>query len=265
MKLAGRNHVLPKMTVTEAIRFMQNVGYDAIEFSPLRGQSGVFPEITEDFMIRHILECVKQKPGFEISALSCHANYVTDDFIYSVQERLLRCAHQYGTDIVIMSTFIPFEERENNAEKLYEQLVVKTRSLCDIAEKEGVRIAIEVEPNQLFRNLDCFFDVVEAVNSPALKLNFDVGHIYLSEPNLTDAIIRSKDYIVHGHIDNMCRGEHCHKLPWDGDIDLVDACRTLKDNGFDGTMALDLYLHDYQAVSAECVKYIKDKIFSELG
>ncbi len=264
MKLAGRNHVLPHMTLTEAIRFMQDVGYDAIELSALRGQSGVFPEVTEDYVIRHILECVKQKPGFEISALSCHANYVTDDFIYSVQERMLRCAHQYGTDIVIMSTFVPFEERENNAERLYEQLVVKTRSLCDIAEKEGVRIAIEVEPNQLFRSLGVFFDVVKAVNSSALKLNFDIGHIFLSELDVGEAIKQSKDYIVHAHIDNMCRGEHCHKLPWDGEIDLVDACQKLKDNGFDGTMALDLYLHDYAAVSAQCVSYIKEQVFSKL-
>lgn len=264
MKLAGRNHVLPKMTVTEAISFLQDTGYDALELSPLRGQDGVFPEITEDFMIRHVLECLKRKPGFCISALSCHANYVTDPFIYSVQERLLRCARKYGTDIVIMSTFVPYSLRESKEKELYEQLIQKTRSLCDIAEQEGVRIAIEVEPNQLFRNLDCFFRVAEAVRSPALKLNFDIGHIFLSEPDLQAAIVRSRDYIVHGHIDNMCRGEHCHKLPWEGDIDLVSACQQLKDDGFDGVMALDLYFQDYAAVSPDCVKYIKEQIFEKL-
>ena len=263
MNIAGRNAALPHMSVTEAIRFFQNTGFDALELSPLRGQEIVL-EMTEDFMIRHILSCVREQPGFFISALSCHANYATDDFIYSVQEKLLRCAHAYGTDTVIMSTYVPYAQRERQGKELYERLITKTRSLCRIAEEEGVQIAIEVEPNQLFRNLDTFFQVSEAVGSPALKLNFDIGHIFLTEPDMQAAIDRSKGSIVHGHIDNMCRGEHCHKLPWEGDLDLPAVCQMLKDSGFDGTLALDLYIQDYAQVSPRCVQYIRRSILDRL-
>ena len=38
MKLAGRNQALPRLSVTEAIHFMQQTGYDAIELSLLRGK-----------------------------------------------------------------------------------------------------------------------------------------------------------------------------------------------------------------------------------
>ena len=44
---------------------------------------------------------------------------------------------------------------------------------------------------------------------------------FLSEPDLLKAIEDAKDFTVHCHIDNMGRGEHCHKLPWLGDIDLM--------------------------------------------
>lgn len=263
MKLAGRNGALPKMTISETVQFMQDTGYDAIELSALR-ENAVLPEVTEDYMIRHIMECVEKKPGFFVSALSCHANYVVDDFIYSVQKRLLRTAHRYGTDIVIMSTFVPYAERENHTEELYEKLIDRTRSLCRIAEQEGVRIAIEMEPNTLLHDIRGFLQVAKAVASPMLKTNLDIGHLFLSEPDLNEGIAHLKDYTVHGHIDNMCRGEHCHKLPWDGDIDLLDACRCLKTNGFDGTLSLDLYLQDYAAVSPACVQYIKEKVFSQI-
>ena len=89
---------------------------------------------------------------------------------------------------------------------MYDKLVERTGELCKAAEYHGVKLAIEVEPNQLFHNLKSFFDVAEKVNSPALKLNFDVGHMYLSEVDLEQAIDRAKDFIVYSHIDNMCMG-----------------------------------------------------------
>jgi len=264
MKLAGRNQVLPRLSLTEAVTLIQDAGYDALELSALRGTETAFPDIAEKYVIDHVKELCTRVPGFYVSALSCHANYATDDYIYGIQERLLRVAHSYGTDIVIMSTFVPFGDRLRHGEELYSRLIERTRKLCDIAERENVRIAIEVEPNQLFNNLDSFFRVAEAVGSPALGINFDIGHIFLSEPDVEAAIERCRGLIFHGHIDNMCRGEHCHMLPWEGDIDLLAACRALKAAGFDGTMALDLYFHDYASVSKQCADYIHRELFSRL-
>lgn len=261
MRLAGRNQALPRLSVTEAIHFMQQTGYDVIELSLLRGNGSYLTELTEDFMIRHVLECIQEKPEFCVSAVSCHANYAVDDFVYQLQQRLLRTVRRYGTDIVIVSTYINYADRERRREELWAQLIDRTRHLCSIAEREGVRLAIEPEPNSIVSNLADFFRLAEAVDSPALKMNFDVGHAYLCEPDVEGAILRAKDYIVHGHIDNMRRGEHCHLLPWDGEIDLAAACRSLKQHGFDGTLALDLYIHDYAAVSADCVRYIKDNVY----
>lgn len=261
MKLAGRNQALPRLSVTEAIQFMQNTGYDAIELSLLRGKGAYLMELTEDFMIRHVMECVQEKPGFRVSAVSCHANYAVDDFVYQLQQRLLRTARRYGTDVVIMSTYIDYATRESKRDELWDKLIARTRRLCSIAETEGVRLAIEPEPNSIISSLDDFFHLADAVQSPAMKMNFDVGHAYLCEQDVEGAILRAKDYIVHGHIDNMRRGEHCHLLPWDGEIDLAAACRSLNQHGFDGTLALDLYIHDYAAVSADCVRYIKDNVY----
>lgn len=261
MKIAGRNQALPHLSVTEAIQFMQQADYDAIELSLLRGNNTVLTELTEPFMIRHVLECIRKKPSFEISAVSCHANYVTDDFIFSVQQRLLRVAREYGTNIVIMSTYVPYSIRERQEKELWDKLIQRTRQLCDIAEQEGVYIALEPEPNSIVRNQDYFLRMAGQVRSPALKMNFDIGHAFLCEPDLFQAIGDVSSYIVHGHIENMCRGEHCHKLPWEGDIDLAAACRALYENGFNGTLALDLYLQDYTAVSSDCVSYIKHNIY----
>ncbi|EMS71206.1 sugar phosphate isomerase/epimerase family protein [Ruminiclostridium cellobioparum] len=264
MILAGRNQVMPNRSLEYNIRKFKEFGYDGIELSLIHGMSSfVMTDYLDHYIISHTVELCRELDNFKITALAAHANYVTDDFIFDVQKSLLKAAPRYGTNIVIMSTFTPFELRENNP-SLYKELEIRTRELAKMAEEYGVYIAIEVEPGQLFRNLDIFLAMADRINSPALKLNFDVGHIYLSEVDIIKAIERSKQYIVHSHIDNMCMGEHCHKLPWDGEIDLVSAYRKLKSAGFDGGVSVDIYLQDYEAVSPQCVKYIKEEVFSKL-
>jgi hypothetical protein len=59
-------------------------------------------------------------------------------------------------------------------------------------------------------------------------------------------------------------GEHCHKLPWDGEIDLLSVYRKLKETCYDGPVSLDIYLQDYEKVSPKCIEYINSEIFSKL-
>jgi sugar phosphate isomerase/epimerase len=263
MYLAGRNQVIKRHSLTDTMRMFHRMGYGGMELSIVRG---MFPVLALDYLDDYVINevnAVSDELSFPITALACHQNYVTDEDTFNAQSRLLETAKKYRTDVVIMSTAIPNQDREGHPE-LYDALVKKTRALCNVAEENGVKIAIEVEPNQLFHNLKIFFDVAEKVKSPSLKLNFDVGHIYLSEVDLFKAIDNSKDFIVYSHIENMCMGEHCHKLPWDGEIDLLPVYRKLKETCYDGPVSLDIYIQDYEKVAPECLTYINREVFSRL-
>ncbi|GHV64785.1 hypothetical protein AGMMS49587_17860 [Spirochaetia bacterium] len=263
MYLAGRNQVINNHSLIDTMRMFHRMGYGGMELSIVRG---LFPVLAWDYMDDYVINevnAVSDELSFPITALACHKNYVTDEDTFNAQRKLLQVAKKYRTDIVIMSTGMLLEDREGHPE-LYDALVTKTRALCDTAEENGVKIAIEVEPNQLFHNLKIFFDVAEKVKSPAFKLNFDVGHLYLSEVDICKAIDVSKDFIVYSHIENMCMGEHCHKLPWDGEIDLLPVYRKLKETCYDGPVSLDIYLQDYEKVAPECLAYINREVFSRL-
>ncbi len=263
MFLAGRNQVIPNRSLIDTMRMFHALGYGGMELSIVRGMTNVLAfDYLDDYVIQQVNQ-VSQELSFPITALACHQNYATDELTFQAQKALLQAAPKYRANVVIMSTFLPLEEREGHPE-LYDQLVAKTKELCKIAENNGVSIAIEVEPNQLFHNLKIFLDVADKVNSPALKLNFDVGHLYLSEVDLMKAIDRSKEFIVYSHIENMCMGEHCHKLPWEGDIDLLPVYRKLKETCYDGPVSLDIYLQDYEKVAPKCLEYINKEVFSKL-
>jgi sugar phosphate isomerase/epimerase len=263
MYLAGRNQVIKRHSLIDTMRMFHRMGYGGMELSIVRG---MFPVLALDYIDDYVINevnAVSDELSFPITALACHQNYVINEDTFNAQIKLLKVAKKYRTDVVIMSTAIPNQDREDHPE-LYDELVKKTRALCDVAEENGVKIAIEVEPNQLFHNLKIFFDVAEKVKSPSFKLNFDVGHLYLSEVDLFKAIDKSKDFIVYSHIENMCMGEHCHKLPWDGEIDLLSVYRKLKETCYDGPVSLDIYLQDYEKVAPECLDYINREVFSKL-
>jgi sugar phosphate isomerase/epimerase len=263
MYLAIRNQAVLKRSVISTMKVFKEMGYGGMELSMVRGLTDVLAmDYLDDYMINKINE-VSEELSFPITALACHQNYVTSDFTFEVQKKLLKTAPKYNTDLVIVSTFVPDQEKEDNPE-LYDELVVRTKELCNVAEENGVKLVIEVEPHQLFQNLKTFFHVAEKVNSPAFKLNFDVGHMYLSEVDLEKAIDDAKDFIVYSHIENMYMGEHAHKLPWDGEIDLLSVYRKLKETCYDGPVSLDLYLQDYEEVAPKCLEYINREVFSKL-
>src|SRR2546430_2887748 len=52
------------------------------------------------------------------------------------------------------------------------------RSVIAHAEKEGVLLLIEPEPDLLIETADQFLELMQHLDSPAVGLNFDIGHFY---------------------------------------------------------------------------------------
>ena len=75
------------------------------------------------------------------------------------------------------------------------------------------------------------------------------------------AAIRSlKGKVVHCHVENMAAGVHDHLLPHEGDMDLQAYVAALKEIGFTGGLALDLYKHDYERVAPEAIRFLRQCI-----
>lgn len=265
MKLAARNQLMHRFSLIDSIREFRKMGYDGMELSIVRGMTD---SLALDYLDGYVIDevnkvCREGERPFEISALSCHRNFVTDDFAMASLKKLINAAPKYGTDVVITATFIPFAVRENT-EGLFEKMAERTKELTCAAMDNGVNIAIEIEPENICSNVDTFLRLAKEVNSPALKLNCDIGHFFLCEPDIYIAIERCAKYIAHVHVENMRRGEHCHKLPWEGEMDLVAVFKKLNEAGFNGFASLDIYIEDYYTAALKCADYIKKEVFSRL-
>jgi len=112
-------------------------------------------------------------------------------------------------------------------------------TLAKAAEPLGVRIALEVIPNDLCRAPSLAELIDEDVEQVNVGICLDIGHARL-EGDVPDAI-----EIVSGHLaavdvhDNRGRSDD-HLVPFDGAIDWPAALTTVQKVGYDGALTFEL-------------------------
>ena len=93
------------------------------------------------------------------------------------------------------STNVSVDDRKQWTERL--------RLLCEIATDHGITLVAETHPNTLTDTLASTLQLLEEVNHSALKINFDVIHVWEAGDNPQTAFIQLQDMIVHMHLKNI--------------------------------------------------------------
>lgn len=103
----------------------------------------------------------------------------------------------------------------------------------------GVRVAVELVPNELSRAATLVHFVEDVLGAGAAGICLDLGHARL-EGDVVDAIETVSEHVmlVHAH-DNRGRQDE-HLVPFDGSIDWPSTLTSLQKVGYDGTIVLEL-------------------------
>ena len=116
------------------------------------------------------------------------------------------------------------------------------KPLAEHAESLGVGLLIEPEPGLLLETSDQYAEVAERVNSPALGLNFDVGHAYCMAEDIPAAIAKLAPHIRHYHLEDIAATRvHHHLVPGRGVIDFAATIAAIRATGYDGWLTVELY------------------------
>jgi sugar phosphate isomerase/epimerase len=129
------------------------------------------------------------------------------------------------------------------------------RSVLPDAEKAGVRLCIEPEPDLLIEKAGQYDDFMQRFKGDAqaerwLGLNFDVGHFYCVGEDPAANAERFKDRIHHIQIEDIAADRvHFHLVPGDGAIDFDAFFKSLRGAGYDnGWITVELYTFEHKAV-----------------
>ena len=110
------------------------------------------------------------------------------------------------------------------------------------AEKEGMLLLVEPEPGLLIETADQFLELMRHIDSPAVGLNFDIGHAYCVGDDPATTIPRVAGYIRHFHLEDIAATRvHHHLVPGEGAIDFAATFRAIRQIGYDGWVTIELY------------------------
>ena len=112
-------------------------------------------------------------------------------------------------------------------------------NIHQLAEPLGVRVALEVMPNDL-STASALVDLIENhVDFPDLGICMDVGHAFiLGDP--AEAIETASGYLVTTHIHDNRRQQDDHVVPFEGGIDWASTMMALEKIGYDGVSMFEV-------------------------
>ena len=114
--------------------------------------------------------------------------------------------------------------------------------LHELADPLGVRIALEVIPNELSRAGSLVHFIEEVLDRPGVGICLDVGHAHM-DGDLVDAIETVSEHLVTTHVhDNRGRTDD-HLVPFEGTIDWPSALTAIQKVGYDGTLLFEIAAH----------------------
>ncbi|WP_026582574.1 sugar phosphate isomerase/epimerase family protein [Bacillus sp. J33] len=116
-------------------------------------------------------------------------------------QRLCALAHRWGTKKI--RTFAGSKGSADISRLERIELVSRMKMLCKIAEAEGQTLLVETHPNTLTDNPSSTLQLLEETDHPALRVNFDVLHIWESGVDPIYALKQLRPYVSHFHFKNI--------------------------------------------------------------
>jgi sugar phosphate isomerase/epimerase len=257
MKLAFSTNAYLKFSLPEAVRRLAKIGYAGVEIM------ADVPHAWPAFMLdeqKHEIRRALNVNGLGISNINAfmmhavndprqkywHPSWIEPDRHYRQiridhTKRALTMAKELGAPCITTEPGGPVEAGQSwaSALKLFVEMI---KPVAEHAEKEGVLLLVEPEPDLLIETADQFLECMQHIQSPAVGLNFDIGHAYCVKDEPAATIPRVAKYIRHFHLEDIAATRvHHHLVPGEGVIDFGACFRAIHAIKYDGWVTIELY------------------------
>src|SRR5271166_3673651 len=193
MQLAFSTNAYLRFTFPEAVRRLAALGYRGVEIMadvPHAWPAFLLEEQKQairDTLARHNI-AISNINSFMMHAVNdhrqrfWHPSWIEPDPHYRRVRidhtcRALTLARELGARCITTEPGGPVEPGESwkAALRLFVEML---KPVVEHAEKEQVLLLIEPEPGLLIETADQFLELMQHIESPALGMNFDIGHAY---------------------------------------------------------------------------------------
>jgi sugar phosphate isomerase/epimerase len=256
-RLAFSTNAYLKFSFAEAVRRLAALGYAGVEIMAdvphawpaclLEEQKQAIGKALADHQL-----AISNVNAFMMNAISdprqryWHPSWIEPDRHYRQiridhTRRALTLARELGARCITTEPGGPVE-RGGSWSAALRLFVEELKPVIEHAEKEGVLLLIEPEPGLLVENAAQFEELMKHIDSPAVGLNFDIGHFYCVGDDPAATVPRLAQYIRHFHLEDIAATRvHHHLIPGEGAIDFAAIFRAIQAIGYQGWITIELY------------------------
>jgi sugar phosphate isomerase/epimerase len=275
MNLAFSTNAYLNYSFSEAVRRIAAIGYRGVEIMadvPHAWPAFMLPE--QKRAIRDALAAnnlaIANVNAFMMHAVNdrrqryWHPSWIEPDPNYRAvrvdhTKRALSLARELGATCITTEPGGPVAPGESWSAAL-KLFVEELKPVAEHAEKEGVLLLVEPEPGLLIETAEQFEEFMGHVDSPAVGLNFDVGHMFCVGEDPPTALRRLARFIRHVHLEDIAASRvHQHLVPGTGTIDFDATFRALGEIGFSGWVTVELYpyIDDPDGAARAALDFVK--------
>jgi sugar phosphate isomerase/epimerase len=152
-------------------------------------------------------------------------------------EAALRIAKSIPFDVMVVHLGTPTAKSEPGDNDRGSALK-SAEEICRLAEPLGVRIALEVIPNDL-STASSLVTLIERDLESSVGICMDFGHAHIMG-DVADAVETAAEHLIATHVHDNRRRDDDHLAPYMGTINWDMALMTMQKIGYDGTYLLEL-------------------------
>jgi sugar phosphate isomerase/epimerase len=161
-------------------------------------------------------------------------------------EAALSIASVVPFKFLVVHLGLPASQMPGTDDNRRDAAIRSIENIHQLAEPLGVRVALEVMPNDL-STASALVDLIENhVDFPDLGICMDVGHAFiLGDP--AEAIETASGHLVTTHIHDNRRQQDDHVVPFEGGIDWASTMMAMEKIGYDGVSMFEVRNTDSSA------------------
>ncbi len=136
---------------------------------------------------------------------------------------------------------VKFQFPELSEEEKYVSVLEGLKELASLAKAADITLVLEPLNNLVdhagywLKSSQVGFELIRKVNSPNIRLLFDIYHQQVTEGNIIDSLTGNLDVIGHVHVADV-PGRH---QPGTGELNYTNILRKLNEAGYEGFVGIE--------------------------
>jgi sugar phosphate isomerase/epimerase len=245
MKLGYCTWGMPTVPVDTFIPFLAQLGYDGIELTVIPGYTTEL-SLLDAAERRRIARMLKDH-HLELPAIAGHTHMLErDPDMAERQWARLTAAVDLAIDWAMDGTPPAIDTTVGGTPEQWDELkslmIERVGALVRYGEQRGVVIAIEPHVGSMLDTPERVLELLDAIPSPNLKLNFDISHFNVMGIPIAESVAALAPHTVHTHVKDE-RGvvpNYEFLIPGEGEFDYVAYLHAMRAHGYTGFITAEI-------------------------